>query len=361
MTAPLKELRRAFPEAEIQVAVQTPWAPLFEGMPDIRRVWSYERRKETASRAKALASLALKLRRERFDAAFVFHASPSSATVAFATGAPIRSIHFHGHKDKNRYSTVKIPGKGQIKPVIERDMDALRAVGIHVPAGRLPSIQLESRETTAGKDFLERAGVRGPVLGIGLGASRPAKAWPIERYALLATRWARETGGGAFAVAASDESALLREFLARVDEILKTFASDPGERASLRSRITGSFELPIRQLAAVLGAMAVFAGNDSGPRHLAVAVETPTVTLFGPEDPFEWHPYPVDRHPLLFMPNLECRKDAMPGMPPWCARHECKPSSPEQHRCLRNIGVDEVLALCLKQVPASSVTELAPA
>jgi len=89
----------------------------------------------------------------------------------------------------------------------------------------------------------------------------------------------------------------------------------------------------------MLSQLAVFAGNDSGPRHLAVAVGTPTVTLFGPEHPFEWHPYPEDRHPRFFVDNLPCRRDAMPGMPAWCGLHDCVA---EAHKCMTMIEAGPV-------------------
>src|SRR5690242_10024702 len=109
MTAPLIELSKAFPQSKIHVVVSSPWTSLMEGFPGIERVWPYERRNEKASRARTLARMAFQLRKEKFDLAINFHASPSSATLAFASGAKTRSIHFHGHKDRNRYSTVVVP------------------------------------------------------------------------------------------------------------------------------------------------------------------------------------------------------------------------------------------------------------
>src|SRR5262245_7453241 len=76
MTAPLFELRNAYPEAEIHVAVSSHWAPLLENHPAVDRIWTYERHPDRASRAKSLTKLALKLRRERFDCVVNFHASP---------------------------------------------------------------------------------------------------------------------------------------------------------------------------------------------------------------------------------------------------------------------------------------------
>src|SRR5688572_20688992 len=95
MTAPLGELRRRFPDAEIHALVMTAWAPILEGHPAVDKVWTYDRRSEMSARAKAVARLAIEMRKQRFDCVVNFHASPSSATIAFASGAATRSIHFH--------------------------------------------------------------------------------------------------------------------------------------------------------------------------------------------------------------------------------------------------------------------------
>jgi ADP-heptose:LPS heptosyltransferase len=345
MTAPLAELRRAFPKAEIHVAVTSNWAELLEHDPAVDRVWPYVRYKDTPARAKAIARLALRLRRENFDCVVNFHASPSSATLAFATGARVRSIHFHGHGDKNRYSTVTVPGKGQVKPVIERDMDTLRGLGLEVPAGQLPRISLQRTEIIQAEDRLSRMRLTRPVLALGLGASRPTKSWPIERFAELALAWCRATGGSAIGLASAAEEELAREFLRRVDDALAHSLENAHERAGARARIVTETGLGLRQLAALVQHCSVFAGNDSGPRHLAVAVRTPTVTLFGPEHPFEWHPYPTETHPYFFIETLDCRKDAQPGMPPWCGLETCVE---REHRCMRDIGIDAVLKECLR-------------
>ena len=346
LTAPLREIRKAFPEVEIDLVVLSKWAPLFQGDPDFRRVWTYERHAEPTSRAKAVARLALQLRPERYDWALNFHASPSSATLAFATGAPIRSIHFHGKSDKNRHSTVIIPGKGIAKPIIERDMDTIRAVGIHAAPGSLPTLTLPHSEKLAAQEQLDRRGLKGPLLTIGLGASRATKSWPVERFAGVALDWVKKTGGSALAVTGPEEASIEAEFLKSLDTLLGTdFPGGGDEKAQLRGRIAALSSLPLRQLCGTIAQSSVYVGNDAGPRHIAVAVGTPSVTLFGPEDPFEWHPYPPERHPFLYRAGLACRKDAPLGMAPWCALETC---IEQQHRCLREIGTDEVLQAALR-------------
>lgn len=347
MTAPLAELHRAFPNTEIHALVSRAWAPLLEHHPAVHRILTYERHRDTASRTRALVRTALTLRKTGYDWVLGFHASPSSATLAYATGAPLRSIHFHGHRNRNRFSTVVVPGKGILKPVIERDMDTVRATGLPVPPGLLPRIHLLSSEREEAHRRIVKLGLAGPVLGLGLGASRPTKAWATDRYAMLAVDWILRTGGSVLAVVGPQESLVANGFFRAVDDALISRVPEVSSRVGVREKIACENSLSLRSLAAALSEVAVFVGNDSGPRHLALAVGVRTVTLFGPEDPFEWHPYPQDLHPFLFVEGLACRDDADPGMPPWCGLEVC---IEQRHQCMGRIGVDEVLKLALKAI-----------
>lgn len=338
MSASLQALREAYPQAQIDVAVSAAWAPALSREPMIRKIWTYERHNERGSRAKALALLALKLRREKYDCVVNFHASPSSATLAFATGARTRSIHFHGHKDKNRYSTVLVPGKGVLKPIIERDLDAIRALGVEIPSGRLPEIHLEARETQQAQRELEAHGLTRPVLALGLGSSRPTKCWPLERFAEVAIQWRQKTQGSVIAFLGPGEESISEAFLTTLSAQAHSLGLELGAKSAWAQARIG---LPLRQMAALLSQCSVLVGNDSGPKHLAVALSVPTVTLFGPEHPFEWHPYPVDLHPYFFMEGLACRRDADPGFPAWCGLHLCVE---EKHRCMRETQAAQVSA-----------------
>ncbi len=329
LTASLNALKAAFPSARIDVAVTAPWAPLLENHPAVHHIWPYERREEKAARAKNIARLAIKLRKPKYDCVLNFHASPSSAVLAFATGAKTRAIHFHGHKDANRYSTVEILGKGTVKAAIERDMDAIRALGLTIAVGEMPKIYLRDSEIEYAQSLLQKRNLKKPILALGLGASRPTKIWPLERYADLAERWAEKTGGSVITCSTSAERLLIHRFLKSVQKTSVEVFSDLG----------------IRDLTAVLSQVQVYAGNDSGPKHLAVAVGTPTVTMIGPENPVEWHPYDLAKNPYLYIENLSCRKDALPGLPPWCGLDVC---TSEHHRCMIGIGVESALKECLR-------------
>lgn len=343
MSAPLLAIRERFPRAEIHAVVLKPWATLLDHHPAVQKVWLFERHADPIARARAAARLAFMLRKEQFDCVVNFHASPTSSMIAFATGAKLRAIHFHGHSDRNRYSTVDVPGKGVLKPIIERDMDAVRALGVSIETGKLPQIFLTESERREGFDVLQRLKLEGPVLMLGLGASRPTKRWPMDRFASIAVSWCQATKGSVALIAASQEQELIQSFQNQLESLLSREIIDTEERRGLKRRIAPLPPQSVRKLAAVIAHARLLVGNDSGPRHLAVAVRVPTITIFGPEHPFEWHPYPKELHPYFFIDPLHCRKDADPGMPPWCSLHECVL---EGHKCMREIQTHHVFEAC---------------
>lgn len=339
MTSPLLELKKAFPNAQIDVLVTKTWAPLLENHPAISQLWLYERHKDAPSRAKTIAKLALKLRKEKYDCVVNFHASPSSSALAYALGAKVRSIHFHGHLDKNRYSTVIVPDKGVLKPIIERDLDTVRALGVSTTPQTLPQVFIKEDEIKEAEQRLSLLGLNKPILCLGIGASRATKTWPLDRFAGIAIRWRDQTQGSVICFNSREEESQARSFFNSVDEKLFQWYQDIKTRKQVRSQIVCETQIPLRTMAAIFKNAKVYLGNDSGPKHIAVASELPTVTLFGPEDPFEWHPYPQDKHPYHFIENLPCRKDHQPGYRPWCGLHECVV---EEHRCMKQINEDDV-------------------
>jgi len=329
--ASLDALKAAYPDTQIHVAVATPWAPLFIHHPAVARIWPVDRHKDKIARGKAIARAALTLRKEEFDAALNFHASPSSATLTFATGARVRAVNFHSGNAKNRYSTLEIPDRGVMKTILEKDLDTVRALGVSVPEDTFkPSIHLKPNEMNLGFQMLESMGLKRPILALGLGSIRPTKHWGEEKFAELASGWGQKTGGGVLLLTGAGEEA-------RAQETLKLLAGRGTTAAHLH-------HAELRTLAACLSQSALYCGNDAGPKHMAAAVGIPTVTIFGPESPDQWHCYPQNQHPYFYIPKLPCRKDALPGMPDWCVLQECVI---EKHRCMKSIEVAPVLEACL--------------
>jgi len=123
------------------------------------------------------------------------------------------------------------------------------------------------------------------------------------------------------------------------EKLTEEFYKSVPNHAEIRDCIQIMPACNVRVLAGRISQLNVLLGNDSGPRHLATALSVPTVTLFGPEHPLEWHPYPQDRHPRLFIEPLACRKNEEPGSPPWCGLQEC---IAEAHQCMTRITTEQV-------------------
>ena len=86
----------------------------------------------------------------------------------------------------------------------------------------------------------------------------------------------------------------------------------------------------LREISGIINYCSSFIGNDNGLFHIAVALGIPTITIFGPENPVEWHPYEhlsIEKH-IVISKNLPCVN---------CGKMFC-----ETHDCINSITVDEV-------------------
>ncbi|SFB06530.1 ADP-heptose:LPS heptosyltransferase [Amycolatopsis marina] len=149
-------------------------------------------------------------------------------------------------------------------------MRALEIVGL---AGA-PPVYLEPRIALTQADLDVAAeslrGLPEPLLAVHPGATDPRRQWPPERFAEVAAKCAEE-GASVVVLGAPDE----RELVAEVTELTRQRL--PGTAAEA---VRGHADLSLSALCGVLARSAVLIGNDSGPRHLAKALGTPTVGIF---------------------------------------------------------------------------------
>src|SRR5262249_28313208 len=144
-----------------------------------------------------------------------------------------------------------------------------------------PQTYLAEAEAKAARALLAEAGDRGPRIALILGASDPYKSWPVERWVATA-RLLADQGACVVLLGARDE---------------QSTAAPVGQegRGGAAAGLAGGPAL--RVLAAVLAQCDVVIGGDTGPTHLAVAVGTPVVGLYGVTDPAltgpQWGPAPA--------------------------------------------------------------------
>jgi heptosyltransferase-2 len=319
LSSTLESLGAALPGAELFALVPAAYAGVLEGHPRLRALLTYE---------EGFIPLLRKLRGLRLDHFMQLHSSPARRWLAHLSGAGRVSFSVQNSETEIPY--------GKHPNALEWDGFFLRALFPEIPVpGPDPRIHLSEKEREEGRELWRRLGAEGNrVVFLGLGASRATKRWPAVHFARLAE--------------------LLRD---RAD-LVPAIVCGPGEEderfsgevlnelraRGLRARLGGKGDfihtagLGVRALAKALSAARAYVGNDSGPKHLAAAVGIPTFTFFGPEDPREWHPYSLERHPVFFQPGLACRREDGGR---WCGLEIC---TEERHRCMVDTDPLDVIA-----------------
>jgi ADP-heptose:LPS heptosyltransferase len=172
------------------------------------------------------------------------------------------------------------------------------------------------------------ARVSGPLVGIHVSGGRAIKQWPPERFAEVARGLISTVGATLVLTGTAADRPL-------VDQVASAL---PREHV-----IDAGSDLGLLELAAVLQRLDLFVTGDTGPMHLATAVDTPIVAVFGPSQPARYAPRgPLDRVVRVDLPCSPCNRIRLP--PARCVGH-----TPD---CLAFVPVDSVLHAALTVLEA---------
>lgn len=291
-----RALRQRWPDASIHLVVDRGPAPVVASSPWIDGTIVYDRRDVSEGslprRAKAGLDWVRRLRAVDADLAIDLMGTPQTAQWTWASGAKVRV----GPRKRFRtwaYTQV-VERRDDAVFAGERFLDWVRALGIDPGAWRPHPVVVPAAERERVEAALSvRGDMSRPFVVLNSSATWPAKAWPLDHFASVGR-----------ALAGTADVAL---------------AWGPGEDAAVEHIVNASggavWPLPptdLIALAAWLERADVLVTTDSGPKHLAVAQGTSTVTVFGSTDPRGWQPAgdehraltnPVDCHPCN---RLEC-------------------------------------------------------
>jgi heptosyltransferase-2/heptosyltransferase-3 len=266
---------------------------------------------------------AARLRRERFDLAVVLRPDHWwGALLAMAAGIPIRV-----GSDTPETSPLLTHSQplAAAKHAVEQSLGlarlALDAYGVEpAPLQSFQSFTISGEARRAADEFWKRQGLDGQrVVAIQPNAGAPLKSWPVERWAGLADGLV-DRGCAVLLVGAPTDLRLIRQIQARITH----------------ARITVACGQSLDVSAALYRRCALLVGPDSGAAHLAAAVGTPTVRLYGPAPVDVFGPWPprADQRALLG-PGLAC-------VP--CGHLESPPcGATSLPACLLALGVEDVL------------------
>ncbi len=306
-TPAVAALRQAFPDARLDFAVGGWSTPALAGNPRLDRLVDCglvgSGRRYPLGQYRQLVA---KVRQGGYDWCFTLERSAVVGMVPWLAGVPHRiGIDSAG---RGFAHTVRVPLQ-QGRHEAETYLDLVRTVGVPAINPRLEFFPSEAEHQRA-------AGLLpgpGPWLavhpggGTNPGMTLGAKRWPAARFAQVA-RLAIAQGLGVVLVGAEYDMSLAAEVQAAAGSV------PAGAMLSLAGRTT------LGELAAVLGRCAAFLGNDTGAMHLAVAVGTPPVALFGPTDARMYGPYRLGES---LSAGLDCAPCFVDGRIPRCPAPRC--------------------------------------
>ncbi|HXX57636.1 MAG TPA: lipopolysaccharide heptosyltransferase II [Thermodesulfovibrionales bacterium] len=269
MTVPaVKSLREAYPDSEISMLLKPSVAPLFEKDPRIDEIILYEER----YRGIGKLWLSYLLRKRDFSKAILFQNAFDAALLAFLAGVPERIGY--DRDGRGILLTKRIPCDDDDRKIhhIRYYLNLLEAAGIRSNYSD-PWIYLSLDERLSARKTLSP--LKGPILGINPGAAYgSAKRWFPDRFAEVANWFIKDTRGSVVVFGGKHE-------VETAQEINKLIRDQEGDSPVLNLAGTTS----LRELLSLLSECDVLVTNDSGPMHIAYAVGTPLVAVFGSTDP----------------------------------------------------------------------------
>lgn len=321
MTTPaVRTIRENFPESEITMLVH-PWvSDVFRYSPRVDRLFLYEK-KGVHRGPKGMLRLAAELREEHFDCAFLLQNAFEAALITKVAGIPVRA----GYTTDARglLLTHGVPREQELigRHQVHYYQRMLLGLGLKLAPTVLelyiPGFQIEA----AHEMLAQRIGPvarRAPLIGFNPGAAfGPAKRWPAEKFAQLAELIGR------------DSEARILIFGSAADSVTAAAIMDrAGKVADRLIDCTGATSLI--EAMALIGECDVFVSNDSGLMHVAAALHTPLIAVFGSTDHIATGPF--SDNAIVIRKPLSCSP---------CKKTDC----PEKHlQCMQMITAAEVYA-----------------
>ena len=309
-TPAIRGLKERFPAWELDILVHPGLKALVQHDPHLAHCWTFP------GRNWRLLQLARELRARHYDLVIILHGNdPEVSLLAWLTGSP-----FLIGSDKSPLSfaySYSVASGGPLEHAIERRLNFVRPLGVEVQDKRMEIFLPPVVKEEAANILTEHFGSPPPMLmALHPGGSEPYKHWPLDNFVALG-KFLKQAYQAQFLMISSKSERILAQTLA--------------DRISAPALVTGG-RFNLLTVAALLSQCHLFVGNDSGPLHLALALQTPSIGLLGADDPHRIGPYQVDWGTCLF------KEEA-------CHRNPCVTKRCPQALCLEAIQPEEVIRL----------------
>lgn len=277
-TPVLPNLHDAFPGATIDFLVERFASPVLDNNPFLNKVIEYDARTDSPIK------LIMRLRKEKYDITFDLFSNPRTAILSMTSGARYR-VGYPFKWRKYAYNIRVIP-RGDRVHNVEFNLDALRRIGIE-PTHKKPIFVLDDRSKNFASNFLQTQSLSSHgFVTVNIGGG-----WEIKRWK-------------------SDKIVELCKLIAKGLNLPVVVLYGPAEsaEAGLISKLAGAFLAPptsLHQMGAIMEQSLLLVTNDSGPMHIAAALNVPTAAIFGPTSPHLQGPY-GNTSEIIRKESLDC-------------------------------------------------------
>ncbi len=311
-TPSLIALRRHAPQAEIDILLEDWVAPVLDGFDGVNVI------SMGGSKASRWKSARL-LRSRRYDVAFNLHGGTTSTFLTSFSGAKHRFgnadyqyAFLHNH---HLSSPAQFWGRETMHSA-EQQLALIGCAGVAV--ADLPKTRLAvtpEAKTSIDQKLNSPLGISDAAFALlHPGTAFFTKQWPVQNFARMAERIASD-GLAVIAVGSPAETETLNK--------LKFASSSP---------VVTFDDLTLPEITALASKARIFIGNDSGIAHIAAAVQTPTVVIFGSSNRTHWRPWTDAPNEIVFNP-FECQP---------CLGYKCEAFG--DSRCIHSVTVEQVIA-----------------
>src|ERR1044072_7106527 len=311
-TPSLFALKRFLPNAQIDILVEDWVAPVLDNHPHVDNVIVLER-----GGLMARARVARELRAANYDVVYNLHGGTTATFLTRATGARHRvgfKSYQYGQLHNHQAPSPLLLWQQQKTHTVEQQLALLGCTGVPVTDRPRTNLGISPKAAETVARLLDEAGLSEQNIAlIHPAAAFATKQWAVEKFARV-VEFLAERGFTSVAIAASDEQALLEQL--RSETTVKV--------------VTLALSLP--EVTALAARSQLFVGNDSGIAHIAAAVGTPSVVVFGSSNIAHWRPWNRAPAEVVF--------EEMPCQP--CHGYFCEKFS--QPECILRVPVDRVIA-----------------
>jgi heptosyltransferase-2 len=308
------------PAAQIDMLTTSMVAPLLDYLPGVRKgiVTDLPRKRLALGQHVALAD---RLRAEGYGQALIMPRTWKSALAPCLAGIPVRT-GFLGEVRIGLINDLRL-GERRLPRMVDRCAALARAKDERAAGSLpLPELKVPAAEIASWRERLGLADSSRSIVALAPGAVGPSKRWPTKHYAAVAGHLADE-GHSVWIVGGPQEKGIAGEIV--------------GARSGIHD-LTGP---DLRNAILALATAQAAVSNDSGLLHVAAALGTPSIGIFGPTSPWHWAPLNPVSAIIETHADLACRP---------CHRPVCRLG---HHRCMQEISPAQVVVAVRRAIGAA--------